>query len=56
KPLLVMDNFVFKLNKTTNTKKYYRSENPQYTMTLHTDINDVLIGTKGDHSHPPEPE
>ncbi|CAF1433804.1 unnamed protein product, partial [Rotaria sp. Silwood1] len=56
KPLLVMDNFVFKLNKTTNTKKYYRSENPQCTMTLHTDINDVLIGTKGDHSHPSEPE
>ncbi|CAF1475020.1 unnamed protein product [Rotaria sordida] len=56
KPLLVMDNFVFKLNKTTNTKKYYRCENSQRTMTLHTDINDVLIGTKGDHSHPPEPE
>ncbi|CAF0973217.1 unnamed protein product [Rotaria sordida] len=56
KPLLVMDNFVFKLNKTTNTKKYYRCENPQCTMTLHTDINDILIGTNGDHSHPPEPE
>ncbi|CAF3350190.1 unnamed protein product [Rotaria sp. Silwood2] len=56
KPLLVMDNFVFKLNKTTNTKKYYRCENPECTMTLHTDINDVLIGTKGDHSHLFEPE
>ncbi|CAF4820187.1 unnamed protein product, partial [Rotaria sp. Silwood2] len=56
KPLLVMDNFVFKLNKTTNTNKYYQCENPQCTMTLRTDINDVLIGTKDDHNHPPEPE
>ncbi|CAF3423018.1 unnamed protein product [Rotaria sp. Silwood2] len=56
KPLLVMDNFVFKLNKTTNTKKYYRCENPQCTMTLRTDINDVLIRTKDHHNHPPEPE
>ncbi|CAF2914449.1 unnamed protein product [Rotaria sp. Silwood2] len=51
-----MDNFVFKLNTTTNTSKYYRCENPQCTMTLRTDINDILVGTKGHHSHPPEPE
>ncbi|CAF5134618.1 unnamed protein product, partial [Rotaria magnacalcarata] len=26
------------------------------TVTLHTDLNDVLVKVKGDHSHPPEPD
>lgn len=56
KPMLVMDNFVFKLNKTTSTTKYYRCEDPNCSMTLRTDMNNVITGTQGDHSHPPEPE
>ncbi|CAF2142341.1 unnamed protein product, partial [Rotaria magnacalcarata] len=43
KPLLVMDDYVFRLNKTTNTTKYYRCENRDCTATAHTDLNNVLL-------------
>ncbi|CAF4832204.1 unnamed protein product [Rotaria socialis] len=56
KPVLVKDNFIYKLNKTTNSTKYYRCADPNFTVTFHTDINDVLVKVKGDHSHPPEPD
>ncbi|CAF4412436.1 unnamed protein product, partial [Rotaria magnacalcarata] len=50
------DNFIYKLNKTTNSTKYYRCTEQSCTVTLHTDLNDVLVKVKGDHSHPPEPD
>lgn len=56
KPLIVMDNCIFKLNKATKTTKYYRCEDPKCSMTLRTDTNNVLIGTAEDHNHPCEPE
>ncbi|CAM4872329.1 unnamed protein product [Rotaria socialis] len=56
KPVLVKDNFIYKLNKTTNSTKYYRCAEQSCTVTLHTDLNDVLVKVKGDHSHPPEPD
>ncbi|CAF4340278.1 unnamed protein product, partial [Rotaria magnacalcarata] len=56
KPVSVKDNFIYKLNKTTNSTKYYRCAEQSCTVTLHTDLNDVLVKVKGDHSHPPEPD
>lgn len=56
KPLLVMDDYVFMLNKTTNTIKYFRCENKDYTSTAHTDWNNVLLKVNGNHSHVIEPE
>ncbi|CAF4059685.1 unnamed protein product [Rotaria sordida] len=54
--MLVIDNYVLKLNKTTTTTKYYRYEHRECGATVHTDINDVLLKTKGDHCHVIEPE
>ncbi|CAF1562174.1 unnamed protein product [Rotaria magnacalcarata] len=51
KPLLVMDDYVFRLNKTTNTTKYYRCENRDCTATAHTDLNNVLLKVDADPSH-----
>ncbi|CAF3502099.1 unnamed protein product [Rotaria sp. Silwood2] len=56
KPLLVMDDYVFRLNKTTNTTKYYRCENRDCTATAHTDLNNVLLKVNANHSHVIEPE
>lgn len=56
KKILVMENFIFKLNKTTNTTKYYRCNDARCSFVVHTDLNDVLLKTKGEHCHPPEPE
>ncbi|CAF1054091.1 unnamed protein product [Rotaria sordida] len=44
KPLLVANNYVFKLNKTTTTTKYWIY------------LNSQLIKTIGDHNHLPEKE
>ena len=54
--MLNIDNFIFKWNKTTETKVYYRCLDPQCTTTAHTNLNDVLLNINGDHEHPPEPE
>ena len=56
KKMLNIDNFIFKLNKTTNTKKYYRCGDSRCTVTVHTDLEDIILNIKGDHCHPPEPE
>ncbi|CAF1305350.1 unnamed protein product [Rotaria sordida] len=54
--MLVIDNYVFKLNKTTTTTKYYRCEHRECDVTVHTDINNVLLKTEGNHCHVIEPE
>jgi hypothetical protein len=54
--MLNIDNLIFKLNKTTNTKKYYRCEDPHCTVTVHTDLEGIILNIKGGHGHPPEPE
>ncbi|CAF2115677.1 unnamed protein product [Rotaria magnacalcarata] len=51
KPLLVMDDYVFRLNKTTNITKYYRCENRDCTATAHTDLNNVLLKVNANRSH-----
>ncbi len=56
KKMLNIDNIILKLNRTTEKKKYYRCLDPQCTMTVHTDHNDIILNIKGDHYHPSEPE
>ncbi|CAF4051626.1 unnamed protein product [Rotaria sordida] len=56
KKMLNINNFIFKLNKTTGTTKYYRCEDSRCTVTARTDLQDTLLNIKGDHCHPPEPE
>ena len=51
-----IDSFIFKLNKTTNTKKYYRCTDLNCTVTLHTDLDDNILKINDEHLHPPEPE
>jgi hypothetical protein len=54
--MLIMNNYIFKFNKTAGTTKYYRCKNSKCTVTLHTDLNDVISKLNGEHSHPAEPE
>ncbi|CAF3249819.1 unnamed protein product [Rotaria sp. Silwood2] len=54
--MLNINNFIFKLNKTTSTTKYYRCEDSRCTVTARTDLEDNILNIKGDHCHPPEPE
>ncbi|CAF5154183.1 unnamed protein product, partial [Rotaria sp. Silwood1] len=54
--MLNINNFIFKLNKTTSTTKYYRCEDSRCTVTARTDLQDTILNIKGDHCHPPEPE
>ncbi|CAF3837842.1 unnamed protein product [Rotaria sp. Silwood1] len=54
--MLNINNFIFKLNKTTSTTKYYRCEDSRCTVTARTDLQDILLNIKGDHCHPPKPE
>ena len=54
--MLSLDNFLYKLNKSTPKIKYYRCDDRHCGVTLHTDKNGILIKIKGDHCHPPEPE
>ena len=54
--MLNIDNFIFKLNKTTSAKTYYRCTDPSCTVTVHTDLNDVILKINDNHCHPPEPE
>ncbi|CAF4455940.1 unnamed protein product, partial [Rotaria sp. Silwood2] len=56
KKMLNINNFIFKLNKTTSTTKYYRCEDSRCTVTVRTDLEDNISNIKGDHCHPPEPE
>ncbi|CAF4091623.1 unnamed protein product [Rotaria sordida] len=54
--MLVIENFIFKLNKATSSTKYYRCNDPCCSVVVHTDLEDNLLKIKDDHCHPPEPE
>ncbi|CAF1484083.1 unnamed protein product [Adineta ricciae] len=36
--------------------EYYRCKHSRCIVTLHTDLNDVILEFNGEHCHPPEPE
>ncbi|CAF4999077.1 unnamed protein product, partial [Rotaria socialis] len=52
----VMDDYVFRLNKITNTTKYYRCENRDCTATAHTDLNNVLLKERATKESTPIPK
>lgn len=56
KEMLVLDNFMFKLNILTIKVKYYRFDDRYCGATLHTNKDNVVIKVNGDHGHPPESE
>ncbi len=56
KKMLNIDNFIFKWNRTSGNKKYYRCLDPQCTSTAHTDLDDIVVKINDDHQHPPEPD
>ena len=42
KPLLVSDEYIFKLNKTTTTSKYWICAHTAYSAKIHTNTNNQL--------------
>ncbi|CAF2843341.1 unnamed protein product [Rotaria sp. Silwood2] len=56
KPLLVLDKYLFKLNKPTTTKKYWICTLIECSAKIHTNINDHFIKMIGEHCHPAESE
>ncbi|CAF1192349.1 unnamed protein product [Rotaria magnacalcarata] len=56
KPLLVADDYTFKLNKTTTSTKYWICTINGCAAKVHTDLNNGLMKTVGYHSHLPEKE
>ncbi|CAM4882634.1 unnamed protein product [Rotaria socialis] len=56
KPLLVSDEYIFKLNKTTTTSKYWICADIACSAKIHTNTNNQLTKMTGEHSHVPEKE
>ncbi|CAM4837861.1 unnamed protein product [Rotaria magnacalcarata] len=56
KPLLLADEYVFKLNKNTTTTKYWICALNGCSAKVHTDLNSQFIKIFGDHNHFPEKE
>ncbi|CAF1379461.1 unnamed protein product [Rotaria magnacalcarata] len=56
KPLLVADEYTFKLNKTTTTTKYWICTINGCAAKVHTDSTNLLMKTVGNHNHLPEKE
>jgi hypothetical protein len=53
---LVLDGFVFKSNKRTSTKIYWKCTVMNCTAHIHTDAKNNLLNTTGEHNHLLEPE
>ena len=56
KHLLLANEYVFKLNKTTPTTKYWKYTFNDCSSKLHTNLDDKLLETIDDLSHLPEKE
>jgi hypothetical protein len=56
KPLLVSNNYIYKLNKTTTTTKYWICAVNTCTAKIHMDLNDRFVRMTDDHCHPGEKE
>ena len=52
KPLLIYDNYLFKRNKTTPSKKYWLCVEQQCGVYIHTSVADEMICINGAHNHP----
>ncbi|CAM4832775.1 unnamed protein product [Rotaria magnacalcarata] len=56
KQLLIAIEYIFKLNKTTTTTKYWKCVVNSCSAKIHTDLNGHLVKINDDHSHPSEKE
>ncbi|CAF4002007.1 unnamed protein product [Rotaria magnacalcarata] len=56
KQLLIANEYIFKLNKTTTTTKYWKCVVNSCSAKIHTDLNGHLVKINDDHSHPSEKE
>ena len=57
KSILICDGFIYQLNKTRSTTKYWRCKDRLCSAYIHTDQNDKYMGKSGGHdSHLPIPE
>ena len=55
-PLLLLDGFLYKINKETEYKKYWICHCDGCKAYAHTDINNQLMKLTGEHIHLPQPE
>ncbi|CAF4624304.1 unnamed protein product, partial [Didymodactylos carnosus] len=56
KPLLIRDNYIYYVSKTTASVKYWKCEDRSCNAGVHTNIKDVFIKIVGSHSHLQSPE
>lgn len=56
KPLLVLNNFIYRLKKQTVVKKYWICQENGCTAYVHTDSENIFIASTGDHNHLCKPE
>jgi len=56
KPMLVLNNYIFKLNKTTASTKYWICTFDKCLVKVHTNTKDELIKIVGEHCHLQESE
>src|ERR1700722_10375328 len=57
KPLLVLDSYVYELNKSTTKVKYWKCEVKFCSATVYTDAHDQFLKKSGQHdTHLPSPE
>ncbi|CAF5015989.1 unnamed protein product, partial [Rotaria socialis] len=56
KQLLIANEYIFKLNKTTTTTKYWKCVVNSCSAKIHTDVNGHLVKINDEHSHPSEKE
>jgi hypothetical protein len=57
KPLLVLDSYVYQLNKSTAKVKYWSCEVKGCFAAVHTDSNNQFLKKRGEHeAHLPSPE
>ncbi|CAF2176777.1 unnamed protein product [Rotaria magnacalcarata] len=56
KQLLIANEYIFKLNKTTTTTKYWKRVVNNCSAKIHTDVNGHLVKINDEDSHPSEKE
>ena len=56
RPLLVLNHYIYKLNKTTTTIKYWICSTNTCIAKIHTNLNDEFLRTIDGHCHPAEKE
>ena len=56
KPLIVYDNYFFRCNKTTISKKYWICTENGCCVYIHTSVNNELICIRGNHNHSANPD